>query len=261
MKIGCWNVNSIRARLHLMSDWMTQNAWDVIALQETKVSDAQFPMNFFHQQGYHVFCSGQKSYNGVALAVRLSLQCQHIQVKNFAQLDQARYIQADINGITIGCVYVPNGKEVGHSAYGEKLLFLQELRDFLKPICRQTKAFVLCGDFNVTLTDDDVGNPLLWQDKILCSKLERIHLRAFLSDGWIDSLSPSHAYGIGKKNPFTWWPYRSYGWQKNPGLRIDYALISPWAADKLMGSGVDPSWRDAQTPSDHAPIWVQIQDA
>lgn len=248
MLIVSWNVNSLRKRLSLLQQLIHQMQPDVLALQETKVQDAHFPMDFFQSMGYDVVFHGQSAYNGVALAARHPLS--HSQNPQWLE-GQARYIQAEICGVQIGCVYVPNGQTIDSEAYKQKLSFLTHLRQHTKSAVSRMLPSVIVGDFNVALEDTD-----MWKASdggLLCSEPEREAMRAWLYQGWTDSMMP------GQKRVFTWWDYRGQSWPLDRGLRIDYAFLSPSAADRLQESGVEASWRGCPEPSDHAPIWLRLQ--
>jgi exodeoxyribonuclease-3 len=266
MKIVSWNVNSLRARLDVLDLYIQAERPDLLFLQETKVMDGDFPVSFFLDRSYHVSYWGQKSYNGVAIAAIHPIT--FVVKRNITIHQEARYIEASIGPIRAGCVYVPNGQSIGSEAFQKKMDFFQNLRNYLlfhvKP---KFPFFVLAGDFNVALTDDDVYDAKAYENHLLCSADERKHMRALIYDGWYDGA------GEQEKNAFTWWPYQGRAFEKDEGLRLDYFLFSPALMDRVLSAGVSVAWRekikvesvnfdngkDMLCPSDHAPIWANIK--
>lgn len=254
MKIVTWNVNSIRARLTNITDWLKANQPDVVLLQETKCQDHDFPLEAIEDCGYNVALHGQKSYNGVAILSKHRIEDVVCGLPPFNEDDQARYIEAVTNGIRVASVYVPNGNSVGSDKYQYKLKFLEHLRDHLNATLLYEEAFVIGGDYNIAPTDDDVNDVAGWHEQILCSTPERKSLRAILNLGYSDAIRLNHQ----GKAPYTWWDYRSGAWPKDDGLRIDLLLLSPQAVDRLSGSGVDRAPRGEEKASDHAPTWCTL---
>ncbi len=260
-----WNINSLRLRLPLLEKIMEEHEPTLILLQETKTQDKDFPVDFFHNQNYNVAFWGQKSYNGVAIASRWPLE--DIQKKSFTDAaEEARYMEAFSHNVRVASVYVPNGQTLHSPAYEKKHDFFQHLRTHVLPFVDAEERVVLGGDFNVALSDADVAHPEQWQNSILFSLPERQWMRHMLHDGWTDSMGTSipqeYKKGSGKnsgKNLYTWWDYRQQKWEKNDGLRIDYFLLSPRAADTLHDVEVLYSWRAAPSPSDHAPLLLTLK--
>lgn len=252
MRMASWNVNSIRARLPLVLAWLDETTPDVVAFQETKAQDADFPKEELVARGYHVATFGQKSYNGVALISREPLE----DVEPLGE--DARYIEASTYGIRVASAYVPNGQGFERPAFAEKEAFFAFLsaRTAFHAHGGGASRFVLAGDFNVAMGDADVGRPEDWDDKLLCSPLERRWLRGLLQAGLQD---PAHRPDAQTgKNAFTWWDYR-WGWKSwGRGLRIDALLTSQDLA--CLRTGVDTAQRRAPRPSDHAPVWVVVDN-
>jgi exodeoxyribonuclease-3 len=254
MKIVTWNVNSVRARLENITDWLRTNHPDVVLLQETKCQNHDFPLETIEDCGYNVAVHGQKSYNGVAILSKYRIEDVLNGLPPFRDDDQARYIEGVTNGVRVASVYVPNGNTVGSEKYHYKLKFLDHLHDHLKATLLYEEAFIIGGDYNIAPTDDDVNDPAGWHEKILCSTPERKSLRAILNLGYSDAIRIYHQ----GKGPYTWWDYRSGSWQKDDGLRIDLLLLSPQAVDRLAGAGVDRDPRGLEKASDHAPTWCTL---
>jgi exodeoxyribonuclease-3 len=252
MKILSWNVNSVRARLHLLEDLMHKESPDVILLQETKVLET-FPFEFFQTFGYKVHHWGQKSYNGVAIAARFPMT--PAIEKDFLGHGEARYLECTIAGIRVASVYVPNGGALDHPAYAKKLEFMHHLAKHLHPYVDALQSTVVAGDFNIALSEEDVAVPMEWEGRILCSQAERNAMRCLLHEGWGDLIQGT----LGKKNPYTWWPYQGKAWEQNKGLRIDYMLLSPFAMDRCQAGGTSVCWRGEPQPSDHAPVWAELR--
>lgn len=225
MKIATWNVNSIRTRLEQVVDWLRQNSVDVLCLQETKVVDADFPRSPFEQMGYHVYISGQKAYNGVALIS--SRQMQDVStgfapVLGGSELDeQKRVITGVVDGIRIVNLYVPNGSSVGSEKYEYKLRWLKVLREYLQSLL-QPDSLCVCGDFNIALEDRDIHNPAALTGRIMASELERLALGEILELGFADAFRKFTTEG----GHFSWWDYRTGAFRRNLGWRIDHHYLS-----------------------------------
>lgn len=254
MRIGSWNVNSLRMRLEAVKRWLIQEKIDVALVQETKIIDELFPQSDFKELGYEVAFWGQKAYNGVAIISRWPLI--HIQIQDFLDQGQARYIEAMTHGVRVASIYVPNGKSIEDPAYGDKLVFMERLRAHVAPHLYELQTTVLGGDFNIALSDEDVYDPTRWTGRLLFSRPEKTALRQMIYQGWVDSIVTQPK----KKNPFTWWDYRGQSFQRDAGLRIDYCFLSPWGADRLVESGVSREWRGEPSPSDHIPTWVTVDN-
>lgn len=255
MKITTWNVNSIRARLERVLDWIDRRRPDVAALQEIKVVDEAFPREPFEERGYHVETYGQKTYNGVAL---LSLEPPADVVRGFGEDpdEQARLIAAAVGGVRIVNVYVPNGQAVDSPKYPYKLDWLKRLRAFLDERVAADEAVLVLGDFNIAPADRDVHDPEAWHGKVLCSEPERDAL-AHVSAWGLRDLFREHDEADGK---FTWWDYRTLAFPRNAGLRIDLVLGSDEAARRCRGVLIERDERKGQKPSDHAPVTAYLDE-
>ncbi len=256
MRVATWNVNSIRARMPRLENWLELQQPDVVCLQETKVQDHQFPAEHIEELGYRVAYSGQKTYNGVAILSKRPIEAVHCGFGDAEFDGEARAIGATIDDVVILNLYVVNGKEVGHDRYDYKLAWLERLRKFVVASYDLSEKVVLCGDFNITFDDRDIYDPEKWRDKILCSQPERDVLGALCELGLHDALRKFHSdTGI-----FTWWDFRTRGFQRgNRGLRIDHFLMSQSALDACEGVEVDTEERGREKPSDHAPVIATLR--
>lgn len=255
-KIASWNVNSLRVRLPQVLEWLTQNRPDVLALQETKTSDPEFPATEFEELGYHVYYSGQKTYNGVALISR-GQGTDQLSDPPGLEDPQRRILAATFDGLRVVDLYVPNGSEVGSEKYAYKLDWLAKITDFLRDELARHERLVVLGDFNIAPDDRDVHDPEAWRDKILCSKAER---RAFQ---YLLELGLSDAFRLFEQPEasFSWWDYRAAGFRRNLGLRIDHILVSAPLRPLCASCCIDKAPRKLERPSDHAPVVVELTAA
>ncbi len=248
MKVATWNVNSLRVRLPQLLQWLEANPVDIVALQETKTVDAEFPREALEAAGYQVFFSGQKTYNGVAIAARHEIRSPVTDLPDFAD-PQRRLLAATIGGVRIVDVYVPNGQTPESDKYAYKLAWLNALHAFLQNELTLHPNLVLLGDFNVAPEDRDVHDPKRWEGSVLVSQPERAALRALQSLGVHDVFrkfdQPPHS--------FSWWDYRQGAYRRNNGLRIDLILASRAMHERCAACHVDREPRAWERPSDHAP--------
>jgi exodeoxyribonuclease-3 len=261
MKVATWNVNSIRTRLTHVVNWLQAQSVDVLCLQETKVTDVDFPRSAFTDLGYHVYVSGQKSYNGVALLSRSPLE----EVSaGFAPVlgasiagefdEQKRVITGVLAGVRIVDVYVPNGSAIDSDKYHYKLRWLAVLRDYLKTLLSQSEALLVCGDFNIALEDKDIHNPTGRAQQVMATDAEREALRSVLAIGLADAFRKFTQDG----GQFSWWDYRAAAFRRNLGWRIDHHYLSPSLYERSTSCVIDKSPRMLEKPSDHAPVIVEI---
>lgn len=253
MKIVSWNVNSVRARLTRVTDWLALHQPDILCLQETKVPDADFPRIEIESMGYTTAFYGQKAYNGVALLARGDL----LDVKHgFDGGDetQKRVISALFKGIRVINIYVPNGASVGSEKYEYKLNWLEKFRTALDKNHSSGDPLLICGDFNIAPEGRDTWDPKRWDGKILCSEPERDHFQAMLEWGLSDALRLHNQ----ESDTFTWWDYRMGGFRKNWGLRIDHFLVTKPVAKRIRTVQVDKDERGGEKPSDHAPVILEL---
>ena len=263
MKIISWNVNSVRARITNILDYIKKSKPDILLLQEIKTQDISFPYEDFQNIGYNSYVFGQKSYNGVCLAFKRgsSIKCENV-VKNIPSWEdeQARVITCsllinDLHRVNFISVYVPNGSSVGDPKFSYKLLFLQKLTDFVKQLLNENDSLCMMGDFNIAPTDLDVFDPELWREKILCSSIERKHFLEF------EALLLADSFRLRNKEPnqYSWWDYRQGAFRKNAGLRIDHILLSKPLISMCAEVGISDDVRKHERPSDHAPVWVNLE--
>jgi exodeoxyribonuclease-3 len=253
IKIATWNVNSVRARLEILKNWLSTQKPDIILLQETKCQDDQFPYEDIEDQGYNIAHFGQKTYNGVAILSKFPLEDIKKGLDSFDN-SQARYIEAGVfikkinTYLKVASVYVPNGQEVGSENYYYKLSFLDALKNHLHANFPLNDFGIIGGDFNIAPTNYDLYDAKLWHEKILCSTLERKAFFSILNQGFCDIL------GEKKPGTYTWWDYRALAFQKNNGMRLDHLLLTPPCADLIHDVIVDTEVRSLEKTSDHAPV-------
>lgn len=254
MKIATWNINSVRARLDRLLEWLKAAQPDALCLQETKCTDEQFPLLELQAIGYRAELFGQKTYNGVALLSREPVE----QVaRNLGDGDeQARVIAGVVRGVhVVGC-YAPNGQSVDSPAYGYKLEWFGKLARFLK-VRAAGAPLLLCGDLNVAPQPIDTWDPALWDGQTLFTPRERAALQAVMAEnGLVDLFHARHP----EPGRFSWWDYRAGAFHKNQGLRIDHILVSDALAARCTGVDIDREARKGKQPSDHAPVWATFSD-
>lgn len=249
MQLATWNINSIRARQAKLAAWLSNVSPDVLCLQETKVEDADFPLDLLSQLGYQVALLGQKSYNGVAIASKVPL-ADVVCGFGDGESDEARVIAATIGRLRVVNVYVPNGQELGSEKYAYKLAWFRRLRRYLDRVATPTTELVLCGDMNVAIDDRDVWSPAQWEGKIHCSPAERAALAEVTAFGLADLFRNHHPDG----GTYSWWDYRGVALFKNQGLRIDYIFATEPVANTCIACTIDRDARKGQDASDHAPV-------
>ena len=255
MKIATWNVNSVRARLEHVTEWLRNEQPDIVLLQEIKCEESAFPREAIEDLGYNIAVLGQKTFNGVAILAKSPLEDVTKGLPTFPEDEQARYIEAVVGTTRVASVYVPNGMAVGSDKYAYKMTFLDRLRQHLSDILLYEESCVIGGDYNIAPEDRDIHDPEAWRGEILCSDQERQRFQSLLHLGYYDGLRLHHE-GPG---PFTWWDYRTGAWARNNGLRIDHLLLSPLAVDRTQASGVDSALRAKEKASDHAPAWCVLE--
>ena len=254
MRLASWNVNSLRMRLGHVQRWLASHPVEVLALQETKVRDEQFPLEAIRAAGYHVAFAGQSGYNGVAVLSRTPPAGVVTRLPG-EEDPQRRLLAASVGTLRVVNVYVPNGKAVGCEKYAYKLDWLARLKAFVAEEIRHHPYLAVMGDFNIAPDDRDVHDPALWENKIHCSAPEREALAALTSLGLADSFR-LHAQPPGV---FSWWDYRLNGFRRNLGLRIDLILLSQALAAVCRESYVDTRARGWERPSDHAPVVAGVE--
>ena len=250
MKIASWNVNSLRVRLPQVLEWLKVNDIDVLAIQETKVEDSSFPIDDITDAGYYCDFIGQKTYNGVT-TISKNPPKESVKLINDKEQDQKRFLLTRYGkDLTVLNLYVVNGHEVGSEKYKYKLSWLKEIAKHVKKDLVKTKYYAIVGDFNIAPENQDVYDPDAWEEKILCSKKERLALKNILKLGFSDTfrLFPQ------KKDLYSWWDYRTGAFRRNRGLRIDLVLANDALSKKCISSYIDTNPRKNERPSDHAPV-------
>lgn len=255
--IATWNVNGVRARIERITAWLRDNPVDVLCLQETKVADDQFPLSAFDGLGYEIAIFGQKSFNGVAILSRFTLEdiARGFPSDSCPFNDQKRLIAATIAGIRVYCAYFPNGQALGTDKYQYKLEWISSLEQLLHSEIQTHPHVVLCGDFNVAPEPRDTHDPAIWEGNILCSPEERAAIERLRNLGLHDALRAVHP----TEQVFTWWDYRALGFPQNRGLRIDHFYITAPLLQHLRNVSVDREERKGPQPSDHAPVIMHLE--
>jgi exodeoxyribonuclease-3 len=253
LKIATWNVNSLRVRLPHLLDWLAANAPDAICLQETKCDEATFPAQELRAAGYCSLHHGQKTYNGVAVLSRITASevCRGIPL--FTD-EQCRVLAADVDGVRVVSVYVPNGQRVGSEKYAYKLRWFDALANWLAGQLAEHPRIAVMGDFNVAPEDRDVHDPVAWAGSVLFSEPERAALARLTGLGFIDAFRLFEQ----PERSFTWWDYRMNAFRRKMGLRIDHVLLSPALASACTSCTIDVEPRRLERPSDHAPVVCEL---
>jgi exodeoxyribonuclease-3 len=253
VKIATWNVNSLKVRLPQVLDWLAANTPDVLCLQETKLTDDNFPAGAIEATGYHVVYAGEKTYNGVAV---ISRDPATDVVTDPPGLDdgQRRVLAVSCNGLRILNLYVVNGQEVGSEKYAWKLEWLSRISRYVDSQLKEHDHLVVLGDFNIAPEDRDVHDPEAWHERILCSTPERQALSALLDLGLVDTFRLFEQ----EDKSFSWWDYRAAGFRRNLGLRIDLILASHSLAADCTACRIDKEPRRLERPSDHAPVIAEF---
>lgn len=254
MKIATWNVNSIRRRIEAVLAWSETHGVDVLCLQETKVGDDQFPREPFERAGYHVAAFGEAQRNGVAILSRAEPAAVARGLPGDDGDAQARWIEATIDGVRVASVYVPNGTTVGSDNFAYKLAFFERLGARLDAALEAETPLVVAGDYNVAPEPIDVCDPAGWDGGICFHMDERRAWRRLVHRGFTDAfraLEPT-------SRVYSFWEHKGRAFQTNEGVRIDHALVSPQAADRLRAAAIDPTPRGEKEASDHAPLSVVL---
>jgi exodeoxyribonuclease-3 len=253
MKIAAWNVNSLKVRLPQLLDFLATRQPDAVCLQETKLTDENFPAAELLAAGYHVVFSGQKTYNGVAIVSRAEATDVQHGIPGFDD-EQKRVIAATVEGVRLVCVYCVNGQSLDSDKYSYKLAWFDALTAWLKDELTRHPKLAVLGDYNIAPEDRDVHDPEAWKDSVLVSEPERERFRNLLALGLKDSFRLFEQ----PEKTYSWWDYRMMGFRRNHGLRIDHILLSPALAAACTASTIDRDMRKLERPSDHAPVIAEI---
>ena len=256
LRIASYNINGINSRLPVLTRWLEEFAPDIVGLQELKCTDEAFPREAIESLGYSAIWHGQKSWNGVALLSRVG---EPVETRRSLPGDpdpsQSRYIEAAVCGILVGNMYAPNGNPKPGPKFDYKLEWLDRLQDHARDIIDSGAPAILVGDYNVIPTDRDVYKPERWLKDALFAPETREKFRELIGQGWTDALRTLHP----DEPMFTFWHYWRNSFERDAGIRIDHALLSPALAKSLKDAGVDRTPRGWDKTSDHGPIWVEVE--
>jgi exodeoxyribonuclease-3 len=261
MRIATFNVNSIAQRVEPLKQWLKEREPDVVCLQELKCVDQAFPRGVFQDLGYNVAVHGQKTYNGVAILSKLKFDEVEARLPGDHSDDHARYIEAVISVkggvVRVASIYLPNGNPPDGDKYRYKLAWMDRLNAHAQKLLALEEPLVLAGDYNAIPTPADVHDAKLWESDALFLPQTRAKFRELTSLGLTDAVrATSDDPGL-----YTFWDYQAGAWQKNNGIRIDHLLLSPQAADRLTAAGIDKAVRSRLKPSDHVPVWIDLDIA
>lgn len=256
MRIATFNVNSLKARLPRVVEWLEEAAPDVVLLQELKCVDEEFPRLEIEALGYHIESHGQKTYNGVAILSKHPIHDVSRGLPGDPEDAQARYIEGTIQGVRVASIYLPNGNPVDSEKFPYKLAWMDRLITHVRTaLLPKEMPFVLGGDYNVCPSDEDVYDPIGWADDALCRPESRNRFRQLLNLGLTEAYRALHP---GEAHRYSYWDYVKGRWQKDEGVRIDHLLLSPQAADILKACDIDKTPRGKEKPSDHTPVWCDL---
>jgi exodeoxyribonuclease-3 len=256
VKIVTYNVNGIKARLPRLIEYLAEQQPDIVCLQELKSSDETFPEADIRDAGYGALWHGQKAFNGVAVLAKGADPVERQRgLAGDPEDAHSRYLEVDVDGLTVASIYLPNGNPQPGPKFDYKLKWMERLRERALALLAEERPAVLAGDYNVIPNDDDTFSVRAMQDDALMQPESRAQYRALLAQGWTDALRTRHPNG----GVWTFWDYQAGAWQRDAGFRIDHFLLSPQAADRLVDAGVDKEYRGRDKASDHAPTWARLR--
>ncbi|AOZ69853.1 exodeoxyribonuclease III [Rhodobacter xanthinilyticus] len=257
MKLATFNINGIKARAEALPAWLKEAEPDVVVLQEIKSVDEAFPHEIFDGLGYRIETHGQKSFNGVAILSRLPLEDVTRGLPGDESDEQARWIEATVVGrraVRICGLYLPNGNPAPGPKFNYKLAWMERMRARAAALLRTEEPVVMAGDYNIIPLDADAAKPEAWREDALARPESRAAFRRIVNLGFTDALRTQHP----EPGLYTFWDYQAGAWARNNGIRIDHLLLSPQAADLLRDSGIDKEVRGRDKPSDHVPVWIEL---
>jgi exodeoxyribonuclease-3 len=256
MRIATYNVNGINGRLPVLIQWLNETKPDVVCLQELKAPDEKFPETALLEVGYKAIWQGQKSWNGVAILSKGHLP-QEVRrgLPDDPDETQSRYIEALVDDITIGCLYLPNGNPAPGPKFDYKLLWMERFKDYTSELISAGNPVVLTGDYNVIPTEKDAYKPERWVEDALFRPESRELFHSIINQGWTDALRMLYP----DETIYTYWDYFRNAYGRNAGIRIDHFLISPSLKNKIENGGVDRHVRGWEKTSDHAPVWIELK--
>jgi exodeoxyribonuclease-3 len=256
MRIVTFNVNGINARLPRLLEYLDEARPDVVCLQELKAEGDRIPAREIETAGYGAIWHGQKGFNGVAILARGQQPVERkVGLPGDSEDVQSRYVEAEIDGVVIASIYLPNGNPQPGPKFDYKIAWMARLADHARALLVEEKPVVLAGDYNVIPTDIDTFSVRAMQDDALTQPESRTAFRALLHQGWTDAVRARHPE---PERLYTFWDYQAGAWARDAGFRIDHLLLSPEAADRLHDTGVDKAVRGQEKASDQAPTWVEI---
>jgi len=257
MRIATFNINSIRNRLQNLLDWLKEAQPDVVCLQELRIYHEEFPLDAIRKAGYSAIWKGQKPrYNGVAILSRGTPPVEtRRELPGGEGDDHARYLEAAIDGLLVGCIYAPNGNPQPGPKFDFKLSWTERLLAHAKGLVRSKAPVVLAGDYNIVPTDFDIYSLRSYADDALVQPQPRALYEKLLNQGWLDAIRTKHP----KERIYTYWDYMRKRWERDAGLRIDHLLLNKTLAPRLVAAGVDKDVRGETGASDHAPVWVEVR--
>jgi exodeoxyribonuclease-3 len=254
VKVATFNVNGVVGRLANVVQWLERESPDIVCLQELKALDSGFPAATLRDAGYEAIWKGQRSWNGVAILAKGAKPVEtRRELPGGDGDDQSRYIEAAVNGLIVGCLYLPNGNPQPGPKFAYKLAWFERLIDHARSLHASGHPVVLAGDYNVVPTDFDIYDPKSWKKDALLQPESRACYERLLAQGWVDSLRTRFA----KERVYTFWDYFRQHWPRNAGLRIDHILLNPHV--ELVDAGVDSWVRGEPHASDHAPAWATLR--
>ena len=265
MKIATFNINGIKARIDALTAWLDTAAPDVAVLQELKSVDENVPREVFTDRGYAVETHGQKGFNGVAILSRHPLSTVRRGLPGDDGDDQARLIEATVTPegtapVHVIGLYLPNGNPAPGPKYDYKLAWMERLHTHVAARLAEERALVVAGDYNVIPQEEDAANPAAWREDALFRPESRAAFRRLVHLGLTDAIRAVHPHIAPLPGPrqYSFWDYQRGAWERDDGIRIDHLLLSPQAADRLTGAGIDAQARGGEKPSDHAPVWITL---
>jgi exodeoxyribonuclease-3 len=258
MKIATYNVNGINGRLPVLLRWLGESSPDVVCLQELKAPQEKFPETALKDSGYNAIWHGQKSWNGVAILTK-GMEAEEIcrVLPGDPEDEHSRYIEANVAGIRVGCLYLPNGNPAPGPKFDYKLKWFERLRIHASELIKLKQPVLLTGDFNVMPTEKDVYKPERWVNDALFRPESREAFAKLLSQGWTDAIRKLYP----DETIYTFWDYFRNAYGRNAGLRIDHFLLNSTLDKKLKAAAVDHHVRGWEKTSDHAPVWIEIEEA
>ena len=256
LKIASYNINGVNTRIEILAGWLRDFAPDIACLQELKCTDAAFPADAIRAAGYEAIWHGQQRWNGVAILSRVGTPVETRRgLPDDPDPDQSRYLEAAINGILVGNLYLPNGNPWPGPKFDYKLAWMDRLAAHAQTLLKAEVPVVLIGDYNVIPTDFDVYKPERWKKDALFAPAAKEKFAALAAKGWTDAIRHLHP----EERIYSFWPYWRQSFERDAGIRIDHALLSPALAKRLKAAGVDRTPRALPKTSDHAPMWIEVE--